>query len=171
MTTIRRTIAAAALAALPLALASCSQALEVTKGVQEVAELAAENARNNPSNPDADTTHHSNLNAGDCIWGNTGASVNNVEVIDCAQPHHSEIFHAFDLSGNEYDMNRVSTESEDTCVAEFANFVGMDYNSSELSMSWIEPSMRTWMQGDRTVYCLIEDSSGGLEGSMRGANR
>lgn len=68
-------------------------------------------------------------------------------------------------------MNLVAEEAERGCSAEFAAFVGVPADSSSLGLTWFEPTAGSWIDGDREVMCFVEDSAGGLTGTMRGANR
>ena len=44
-------------------------------------------------------------------------------------------------------------------------------DSSSLGLTWFEPTVGSWIDSDREVMCFVEDSAGGLTGTMRGANR
>jgi len=175
-TTLHRTIAAIACVALPMAVASCGavedirngvDVAEITEGTKELADAAASQT----GSADSDSTHHSKLEIGDCVLGGAGIMVDDVDLVDCAEPHNAKLFHVFDVDLPEYDMNLVAEKAERGCSAEFAAFVGVPADSSSLGLTWFEPTVGSWIDGDREVMCFVEDSAGGLTGTMRGANR
>ena len=54
------------------------------------------------------------------------------------------------------------------CLDEFAAFVGIDYLDSELDLFPITPTVESWAEGDRVVYCaLYALDLSKLAGSMR----
>ena len=58
------------------------------------------------------------------------------------------------------------------CIAEFEGFVGLSYPESDLDIFPITPTLESWGEGDRVVFCaLYALDLSKLTGSMRGANR
>jgi len=115
------------------------------------------------------------LKTGDCFNNATQGTVEEVERIDCAAPHTYEIFAAVDHPGGSSDPypgdEAMASFAGEQCRAEFETFIGLDYDSSELSIFYLHPSAETWPTGDREVLCTVYSEEGPLEGSMEGANR
>jgi hypothetical protein len=100
-----------------------------------------------------------NLAVGDCVvWGNQidAESVTELDVVPCDQPHDVEVYAVFDLSGDAYEgEERVVERADAGCYDEFARFVGLPYDESELEFSYIYPSEESWDYGDHGVLCQV----------------
>ena len=95
--------------------------------------------------------------------------VSDIPAVPCAEPHDNEIFHLFDLPGEDFPVD-IDTLVDDGCVAQFGPFVGLDYESSALDYFAITPTADTWAEGDREVICAIYDvaqTTGTLAGAAR----
>jgi hypothetical protein len=115
------------------------------------------------------------LSVGDCINMIEDGSVDEVERVACDTPHGNEVYFAFDYPGDAlapYPGDElIRAEAETECEAEFADFVGMDYQDSELYVTFLRPSADTWAGGDREILCTLYLPDELLTGSMEGANR
>jgi hypothetical protein len=115
------------------------------------------------------------LNVGDCINLADDGTVDEVERVDCDTPHDNEVYFAFDYPGDAaapYPGDEPIREASETeCEAEFASFVGMDYQDSVLYVLFLRPSADTWDDGDREILCTLYLPDEQLTGSMEGANR
>lgn len=114
------------------------------------------------------------LRVGDCInsdeLGEDG--VTSVPALPCANPHGDEVYFAFKMTGDVFPGDAViDAEADATCTAEFATFVGLDYESSVLDWWQFKPSEGSWEQGDREVLCLIYDPAGEVSGTLAGSAR
>jgi hypothetical protein len=113
------------------------------------------------------------LQVGDCLVGETaGEELSEVPTVDCAEPHDSEVFHIATIDAEELpppaEMESITQEE---CIAEFQNFVGMAYEESALEVTTLEPTQESWDAGDRELVCMVVDPAGQTTGSLQGANR
>ncbi|WP_232831948.1 septum formation family protein [Nocardiopsis sp. FIRDI 009] len=128
-----------------------------------------------PSGPESVSVF--DLEEGDCITDYTIAgdeSISEVPVVDCAEPHIYEIYYAGDLDGDEYPGEEEVVEmTSERCEEEFAEFVGVPSERSELDHSWLFPTEDGWNgDDDREILCLVhERGDGQVSGSLEGAHR
>jgi hypothetical protein len=113
------------------------------------------------------------IEVGDC-WNDPSSESTQTEtlpVVPCDQPHDKEVIFLFDLTGDEFDQAAVEPAVEAECVPAFEEFVGTDYQTSELYLHYISPTSESWEAGDREVICSIYDGTNNepLVGSMEGA--
>ena len=111
------------------------------------------------------------LAVGDCLADEVDDQVTSLPVVDCSEPHNSELFHAFDLEGDEYPGDtEVQTISLETCQAEFETFIGVAYADSIWDINTIYPTEETWNGlDDREVLCGVFPVSAELTtGSAQG---
>ena len=101
-------------------------------------------------------------------------SVLAASIVDCAQPHDSELFALELLEGAPdapYPGDRALDDlAIELCDAAFEAYVGVDYQDSVYEYSYFTPSEATWSIGDREVICVIEHADEPNEGSVRGSN-
>lgn len=112
------------------------------------------------------------LAVGDCFDRNTdGGEISEVPIVECSEPHDSEVFHTFELSDDEFPGEDALLErAEEECVPAFEEYVGVDYAHSQLDIFPITPTEGSWSRGDREVVCALYDlDQGQLEGSMEGS--
>jgi hypothetical protein len=112
------------------------------------------------------------LKLGDCFTGGDSSQVTNVDVVDCAQAHDAEVYFVFDYPDAPSDFpgdQAVQTAAETGCKPAFADFVGLDFDSSIYGVKFLRPTSDSWGQGDRTIDCLITSSDDSqLTGSAKG---
>lgn len=115
------------------------------------------------------------LRVGDCFDDpeDLSTQVETVRAVPCAEPHDNEIYHAFDLADGPYPgVNAIDEEADETCLAAFETFVGVDYFESSLEFFPVTPTPQSWESNDRTVYCaLYALDLSKLTGSMRASGR
>lgn len=115
------------------------------------------------------------LAVGDCFDRSTETGeISDVPVVDCDEPHDSEVFHTFEVEGDdEYPGGEaLVAQAEEQCLPAFADYVGLDYADSTLDVFPITPTDGSWAEGDREVVCALYDlEQDELEGSMRGSQR
>ncbi|ARJ05628.1 hypothetical protein B5808_10640 [Cnuibacter physcomitrellae] len=111
------------------------------------------------------------LAVGDCMNDVSGTEVSEVPIVDCADEHDYEVYHDFELTGDEYPGDdAVSTQAEQGCQEAFEAFVGVPYDQSMYGSVPFTPTESSWTQADdRLVSCLIGDPSGKTVGSLKGA--
>lgn len=111
------------------------------------------------------------VNVGDCFNDTDSSSeeVSEIPAVPCAEPHDNEIYHLFDLAGDEYPLD-TPDQADAGCYAQFATFVGLEFESSTLDFYPIYPTAETWATGDREVICAVYDTvqtTGTLAGAAR----
>lgn len=85
----------------------------------------------------------------------------------CADPHYYEVFHLFEMPGDEPD----AFAADSTCYEAFEGYVGVDYWESELFADAVMPDEGAWASGERTVACTLYEPFTELTGSQQGAAR
>jgi hypothetical protein len=112
------------------------------------------------------------LKVGDCL---TATEPNlppaKDDLVPCDQPHTAEVFHTFNLDDGDYPGEEsAASTAEEGCTAEFAGFVGVPFEQSELEVFYLYPVEAYWTLGDRSVQCLVgtgEESTGSLANAAR----
>lgn len=113
------------------------------------------------------------LKVGDCLDLSSqgdSSSVSSLPVTPCSEPHDSEIYAEYTFTDTSFPED-VDSRTQEFCLTEFPTFVGMDYESSELEITYLVPSESSWADGDRVSQCIVVDSVGGLTATMKGAAR
>ena len=115
------------------------------------------------------------LDVGDCLMDQStpiGGDLVNVPLIDCDQPHESEVYAEVVLEGTGFPgVDQVTNAGVASCMAEFADFVGIDYSSSALDFSYYYPTPSSWAVGDRSIFCVVFDPGVLTEGTLEGSRR
>lgn len=118
------------------------------------------------------------LSIGDCYNDLVGdADVESVSLIDCNQPHRSEVFAVLRIDAGRDVAYPGVTElrrlAGDRCKSQpFTDFVGAHYYSgSPLTVDTLFPNPVTWAKGDRDIICAISDPAGLVTGTMRDSER
>jgi hypothetical protein len=119
------------------------------------------------------------LKAGDCVNYQNGTDANgdqveNIAVVDCAQPHAEEAFFVFDMPGGTAfpGYEAIGAEQQTRCQDAFANYVGIEWEQSSLTIGYNGPTEQTWAAGDHRIACMLEDASGAtLTGSAKDSAR
>jgi WD40 repeat protein len=96
--------------------------------------------------------------------------------VPCDDPHDHEVFAMAAMpelaDPASVDEASLSADAEALCVARFAEYVGLDIARSELAYQAWWPSVASWTDGNRTVWCWLSSSDGSpLVGSMRHSGR
>jgi hypothetical protein len=102
-------------------------------------------------------------------------SVSSVPVIDCSQPHDSEVYANVTVKDTEYPGDEVmGQQAEQLCEDQFEAYIGASYDdATDLEISTYSPSSDTWEVGDRSVTCEVDamDDDGNaikVTGSLKG---
>jgi hypothetical protein len=156
----RRLLAVACIASLALTATACQAERDAEGDIVGAGTLAADE-----------------LGVGDC-FDDGAATEEVVEIADvpavpCDEPHDNEVFHAFELEGDELPADaEIEARVDQECVPAFDLFVGTAYETSELDLFAIWPTAGSWDGGDREVLCAVYamDQSK-LEGTVAGSGR
>ncbi|MEM9465372.1 MAG: hypothetical protein AAGA90_08350 [Actinomycetota bacterium] len=109
------------------------------------------------------------LEVGDCFDDpDEGTTlISNVDMVDCAEPHDNEVYHVYAISSL-----RTDDQYFEDCLAEFEGYVGSDYATSEIFLSYITPTADGLSQGADEVICIaFLEPPNKLTGSVRGSGR
>jgi len=108
---------------------------------------------------------------GDCFNDDSASEISDIPAVPCSEPHDNEIYHLFDLPGDEFPTD-IDTQAEAGCYEQFAPFIGVEYDvSTDIDYFIIQPTAETWEVGDREVICSVYDINGQTTGTLAGAAR
>ncbi|SKC75919.1 DUF4190 domain-containing protein [Krasilnikoviella flava] len=113
-----------------------------------------------------------NLQLGDCFeLPADSTDLTGIVAIDCASAHGAELVGVDELTDTEYPgEDSVVATTQEFCYAQFADYVGTDYDSSGLDMMYLYPTQASWTFGDRRLLCWAQNPDGSpLEGSVQGS--
>ena len=117
------------------------------------------------------------LAVGDCILEPEAASeedaqIGSIDVVDCAAEHHLEVFALVRLDLDYYpSADEVYEESMNACLPYFADYVGTEYEDSQVWMGAYTPTPAGWAAGDHESVCLLWGDEPTTTGSFRGSER
>ncbi|WP_324250092.1 septum formation family protein [Schaalia turicensis] len=100
------------------------------------------------------------LKVGDCIQlPNTKTAVT-IDHTSCSEEHQGEISAVVETSPNGADDafpgdSELNLQAEEACVSSFTAYVGSDYVTSSLDVSWLVPTEQSWKDGDRHIACVV----------------
>ncbi len=99
------------------------------------------------------------LDVGTCFDDpETLEQVEDVPIVDCAEPHDNEVFANVDLTGGDYPgQEQVENRATQICHDNFSDYVGIAYERSIYDIGWLFPTAETWAVGDREVICFAYD--------------
>lgn len=115
------------------------------------------------------------IKVGDCLNDEAaGGEISTVPVVDCAEPHDSEIYASIIMDDGDYPGESDTIDiADEACYQEFDDFVGTSYEESLYSYATLYPTSQSWASGDREILCRIAlaDENGNIEkvtGSLEG---
>ena len=117
------------------------------------------------------------LKVGDCFnRSESSDQVATVDVVSCDTPHMYEVYNNSDIDDKKYTTaptgDDLDTEISNACYDPFQTYVGIDYESSSYKVTAFYPTTSTWVQGDRTINCLITSQDDKpLTGSARNSKK
>ena len=99
-----------------------------------------------------------NAAVGDCFIVGDADEIDEVPVVDCTEPHDSELFARVDVStlGATYPGEDTMFDwLFDECVARFPGYVGESYEASRYWIDMFIPTTDAWRDGDHTGLCTL----------------
>lgn len=114
------------------------------------------------------------LDVGDClVTGGPGRVTQTVPVVDCSLEHDSEAYANITVEGSSFPGDdAISTQAVAECTTEFATFIGLDYEKSNLDFAYYYPTESSWERGDHEILCLaIDPGAENVTGSLAGSAR
>lgn len=123
----------------------------------------------------ATTTGATELEVGQCVKlpGADATEVFRFDDQDCDKPHQAEVFAIGDLGSGDDPypgVSEVQSQIETLCRPAFADYVGIDFDSSVFQVTTVYPQESTW-KTNQEYACLAFDPSGDTTGSIRGVQR
>lgn len=100
------------------------------------------------------------LKVGDCIQlPNTKTAVT-IDHTSCSEEHQGEVSAIVKTNPNGADDtfpgdSELNSQAEEACVSSFTGYVGSDYVTSSLDVSWLVPTEQSWKDGDRHIACVV----------------
>jgi len=115
------------------------------------------------------------LGIGDCVMDAAAplsADLAQLPTVPCSEPHDSELYAIVSAEDGRYPgVDDLVAQGQAKCQALFADFVGIDFRSSLLDFHFYYPTPSSWVQGDRSIYCMVADPGVTVIGSLQGAKR
>ena len=115
-------------------------------------------------------TRADRVEVGMCFDDQDGSEIERFPTVPCDEPHQNEVFHLFDVEGQDYPgVDALRAEGERVCRGEaFTRYVGETYEASRFDVFQILPTEGSWSEGDREVVCALYDPFDNAEtGSAR----
>jgi len=112
------------------------------------------------------------VSVGDCFQDAPSGEVSDLPGVPCSEPHYAEAFAVFDVSVTEWPGGEeMSDLGGAECIERFEEYVGRDFESSDLNLTALTPTEDSWDRaGDREVICLtFRVDEADLEGSVKGS--
>jgi hypothetical protein len=114
------------------------------------------------------------VQVGDCLnpGSELGAEINKIKAVPCKDPHTHEVFALPDYPDKESDVypgeDKLRSFANAQCLEAFGNYTGTDYLDSKLFFSYLQPSIRSWQEGDdRRIVCVIVSTGKEVTGSAK----
>ncbi len=114
------------------------------------------------------------LKVGDCFSGAAEGQLSDVNKVDCAVAHDSEVFSVFDYPDAPADFPgdaAIGTAAAARCPTDFQAYVGVDFTASTTyDIGQLAPTADGWKGGDHQLVCLLHSKTTGttLTGSAKG---
>ena len=100
------------------------------------------------------------------------ADTDTLLVVECEEPHDSELYAILAIEDSTFPGEAALTEEGSArCAAVFGDFIGVDFRSSVLDFHFYHPTASSWVEGDRSIYCMAIDPGLQLTGSLLGVQR
>jgi hypothetical protein len=112
------------------------------------------------------------LRAGDCFQNPSGsqpasALLTQVTAVSCASPHDAQVIAQLPVPGTAYPGPAAFRAQALTgCKASVAADADKSKLTSTMNLLWIYPEPQAWTDGQRTISCLVVDSSTDLTSSL-----
>lgn len=107
---------------------------------------------------------------GDCLVAPLDGEVQSVEGVPCTEPHDSQAYDAFDLTGfTSFPGDALEEPAFQGCIDRYEAFVGVPYEDSTLYATFLSPTASGWAEGDREIQCLVVPETGMISFDARGS--
>jgi hypothetical protein len=83
--------------------------------------------------------------------------------------HTHEVYYSQRYPESSFDATKISNYANDTCLAQFATYVGIDYARSRYQYLHIVPTQDSWTRdNDRDIVCVAFEENATITGSIAG---
>lgn len=113
------------------------------------------------------------VRVGDCLNVlELDEEVESVPTVPCSESHDGEVYASSDLPDGDFPgEEEIEVLADEYCYGEFAGFMGVAWENSELDFTYFRPTQDGWDRlDDRELLCIVVDPdgvTGTLEGSAR----
>lgn len=120
------------------------------------------------------TTSALALEEGDCMVSPTDDSdeISNVTTTVCTDEHDAEVIGVTTIDGDTLpDSDALDAQAQTDCLSAFSSYVGSDYETSSLDLTWMVPTQDSWDKAhDREIVCVAVSGDGSsLTQSVKGS--
>jgi hypothetical protein len=99
----------------------------------------------------------------------TDGLVTTIRVVDCTEVHTHEVYYSGRYPESTFDSTKISNYANDTCLTQFAAYVGIDYARSRYQYLHIVPTQESWSRdNDRDVVCVAFEEDATITGTIAG---
>lgn len=107
---------------------------------------------------------------GECT-GPQDVAVLDLEVVDCAEKHHYEVYAEQKVKGKKApDDKELAKLVASVCAAEFKKFVGKDSAGSKYEFTYFIADAKLWGKvKDHRLVCSVGSPKGGIKGTLKDA--
>jgi len=112
------------------------------------------------------------LRAGDCFQNPSGSQpdsgqVTQVTAVPCANPHNAQVIAQLPVPGSAYPgRDAFHAQALSGCKASVEAGVDLSKLTATEQLLWLYPTAQAWADGQKTISCLIVDSSQDLTTSL-----
>ncbi len=96
-----------------------------------------------------------------------------MDVVPCDQAHYAEVYVIAELATDRPPRDDDAwTYLRAACEGEaFADYVGVDFASTQLTYAWLYPADSWWLEGNHQLVCMVTNTDASVVGSLRGVAR
>jgi hypothetical protein len=109
------------------------------------------------------------LAVGDCFNNpTTSTGVRSVAAIPCTQPHNAQVYSKFQLSGSNFSYpgsSKTVRLAENGCNGRLS-VIDKSKTTNDMTVRFLYPEEGAWIDGQRTVSCLVVDQAGNMTSSL-----
>jgi hypothetical protein len=125
------------------------------------------------TSPNAVATNLSDVTVRQCIlvpYDADGNLMDVVQVVPCTEPHYGEVYATGEFTEEQYSEEFDGIVAA-ACEAEFEDYIGVDYWSSEFWYEYSYTSQYGWDLGLRGWRCYVVEADHENTGSLEGTHR
>jgi hypothetical protein len=112
------------------------------------------------------------LRTGDCFQNPSGSqpasgSVERVTAVSCGTPHDAQVISQLPVSGSAYPGEAAfHAQAVTGCQASLDSAVDKTRLTATMNLIWIYPESQAWSEGQRSISCVVVDSTADLTSSL-----